>query len=302
MNADGTYNNAGALVSTDITPGTNYNSLTTGQTTMQITWSDAIIANTSYQGSPATGTPTFVAAYVEDDCTNNIKVFQIAHINAFTVDIINYNGTTPLTWDQKDNQCIDKVTSATYNATSYEMDYEYGVNIFIYEVIAANFTSSYTPHFTLSGLNANQTYDLQWTYDAPSSWGAGTVWNDVTINASGDLATTSGGTVSTSSTDTSNGVSIYVRLTVTNNNFENNVVDNPTGIAITLAVDGQNSANVWDIDNWDETNSTAICAQTSAADQEDKAIQDLLPRPSVSEGTTSVITPNIGLIPDNSQN
>jgi hypothetical protein len=302
IKTDGTLNTTGALVSPDIVSGTNYNVLTTDQKTMQITWSDNIIANTSYRGKPSTGTPTFVAAYVEDGCTNNIKVFQIDPINAFTVDILNYDGTTALTWDKKDDQCIDDVSSAIYNMTSYEMEYKYGVNVFVYEVIAANFTSSYTPYFNLSGLNAKQTYDLQWTYDAPASWGSTTVWNDIVTGKSGDLSTTSGGTVSSKLTDTSGGVSIYVRLTVTNNNFENNVTDNPIGIDITLSVDGQNSASVWDIDNWDEANGTTACVQTSNADLEDKAIQTLLPRPAIKEGTSSTTTPNIGLIPDNSVN
>ena len=89
------------------------------------------------------------------------------------------------------------------------------------------------------------------------------------------------------SIDTSTGVSIYVRVTVTNNNFEGKADE-----TIVLALDGQNKDGEWDIKNSD-------CSNTSAADQDDKATQVLKARPEITGGTTSTIVTNVNLIPGN---
>lgn len=289
-----TYNNdaTNLLTVTDgdlIETSSNYNSAGTDNT-VSITWSDAILANTEYNTNP-----TFVATlYNNAVCADNLKVYQLDPIKAFTVDILNYDGTTPLAYDAVDDQCIDLVSKAFFNGTA--MEYEYGQNVFVYEVVAANFTGSYTPIFDLTGLasslNAAQTYTLEWTYDQPSTWGASTVFVDY-VNNPATL-------VETNEINTSTGVSIYVRLTVTNNNFELNATDNPTGLTFALAVDGLNSVGEYDVDNGDGTS----CDQTAitAADQADTAEQTLLPRPSLIEGTTSPTTPNTELIPGNEQN
>ena len=289
-----TYNNdaANLLTVTDgdlIDASTNYNTAATSNT-VTITWSDALLSNTVYNTNP-----TFVATlYNNVVCADNLKVYQLDPIKAFTVDILNYDETTALTYGALDDQCIDLVSSATFNGTT--MEYEYGENVFVYEVVAANFTGSYTPVFDLTGLtaalNAVQTYTLEWTYDKPSTWSASTVFVDYVTNP-----TT---VVTTNEKNTSTGVSIYVRLTVTNNNFELNATDNPTGLTFALAVDGLNSVSEYDVDNGDGTD----CDQTTvaAADQADIAEQTLLPRPSLIEGTTSTATPNIKLITGDEQN
>jgi hypothetical protein len=279
-----TYNNdashlltvaSGALIATS----TNYYTAGTANT-VNITWSDSILHNTVYNTNP-----TFVTTlYNNTACSDNLKVFQLDPVKAFTVDILNYDGTTALAYDAAASQCIDKVSKATFSGTA--MQYEYGTNIFVYEVIAANFTNRWTPTWNVTGLNGVQTYVLQWTYDKPNTWNASTVWHAAT-----DVVTTN-------ATDTSTGVSIYVRLTVTNHNFEDNATDHPTGLTFALAVDGQNSVGDWDIDNGTGTS----CNAATTADQKDTASQTLLPRPSLQEGTTSPTAPNQRLIPGNSQN
>jgi hypothetical protein len=155
------------------------------------------------------------------------------------------------------------------------MEYEYGTNIFYYEVVAANFSESYKPFLTFSGLDPVQSYKIEWTYKS-----------DFT-NLS---AYTSGSTVvATDVADNSTGVSIYVKVTVVNHNYE--------GIAdkkVTLTLDGQNKDGSWDI-----VNSTA--AETSAADNNDFAIQTLKARPGVT-GTTTAATAPTNIIPGNESN
>ena len=98
--------------------------------------------------------------------------------------------------------------------------------------------------------------------------------------------------VDPSVTSTANGVSVYIRVIITNNNYE--------GInlrTIRLAADGQNSVGTWDI-----VNSTTECTATTAADMHDFAEQDLKPRPTVPSTTTSPISPNQQLVTGNEQN
>ncbi|WP_423130329.1 hypothetical protein [Gaoshiqia sp. Z1-71] len=303
-----TYNTATALTTADgdlIATSGNYANSATDATTVAITWTDAILSNTVYQGTPSTTepSPTFVVAYVSGACSDNLKVFEINPIEAFTVDIRNIDNETlgSLDYDTETDQCIDDVSSATY--VSGAMQYEYGWNTFVYEVIAANFSNYYTPIFNLSGLGDTQTAVIEWTTSAPADWATAT-WvpydqteTDVTALPRVNVETT---------TNTSIGVSIYVRVTVTNNQFENNANDLPNGIDITLAVDGVNSVGTYDVNNWIESATPGTyelaCAPTTAPDQADTAVQTLLPRPAVTEGTTSAIGNPGGLIPGDETN
>lgn len=281
------YNNATDALAVDpselLGTSANYNVSTTDGNTVEITWSDAILSNTAYQTNP-----TFVAVYYNNSavgCADNLKVYEIAPVNAFTVDILNYDHTNlsaPLAYDATDSQCIADVSSATYSGGA--MQYLYGENVLVYEVVAANFTSSYTPTFAVSGLNPVQTYALEWTYDPPATWNASTVFTDYVANPTTAVTTTE--------TNTSAGVSIYVRLTITNNNFEG-----LSALPVTLAVDGQNSIGEWDVDNGDGT----ICNVTTAADQADTAIQTIEARPTITPVTSSTIAPTT-IVPGDEQN
>jgi hypothetical protein len=236
---------------------------------VQITWSDAVLSATD----PATS-PTFVAALTEatgTNCANNFNAWQLVPINAFTVDIQNMDHTTKAAkgYDAAgiESQCFDMVRSAAWNAG--QMQYNFGTNVLYFEVVAANFTGSWTPTFNLSGLINNQTAVIEWDV-------VKTFTNPVTVTSGVASATP----VTTTETNTSTGVSIYVRVTVSNNRFE--------GLAatpITLAVDGQNSVGKWDVIN-------ATCTETTGVDQNDTAIQTLDPRP-----TLTPVAPSAPFVP-----
>ena len=237
-----------------LTASANYG-LTGATDNVTITWSDAILSATT----PAS--PTLVAVNQQGTCTNNFKAWSIIPTMAFTVDITNIKNDTKasLAYDAATNQCFDVVRSAIFNAGSSTMEYDFGTQILYYEVIAANFTNSWTPTFVLSGLGNGQTTVIEWAYDVAFS-------APVTTVTSGAASPSP---VTTAVTNTKDGVSIYVRVTISNKTFE--------GIAatpITLAVDGQNSAGLWDVVN-------TPCTDPKAADQNDVAIQTLDPRPTI---------------------
>jgi len=248
----------------------NYGDVATSDK-VTITWSDAILANTTYNSNP-----TFVAVhYSGTACADNMKAYQIDPIQAFVVDIKNIEdgAKSILGYDVAESQCIANIASATFDGTG--MLYDYGVDTLYYEVVAANFTGSWDPTFVVSGLLASQASTLEWTYAQPSTWDALTVWNPENT------------LVSTNETNTSAGVSIYVRLIVANNKYEG-----LTASTIRLAVDGENSLGHWDVVNAD-------CSSPNAADLADFAEQTINPRPKITAGTSSAIGPNTTLIPAN---
>ena len=228
-----------------------------GDGTVSITWSDAVLSGTN------AASPTFVAVMKDGDCTNNFEAWAIDPIEAFTVDILNLEDASqnPLAYDAQDDQCYDVVNNATYDAGSGQIIYDFGTQVLYYEVIAANFSGSYTPTFTLSGLQTGQTATIEWAYDKAFT-------SPVTVTS----GTASATPVTTSLPETYQGVSIYVRVTIANQTYEG-LSDTP----ITLAVDAQNSVGDWDIDNGDGS----LCVATSGADQADTAIQNLTARPDV---------------------
>lgn len=251
----------------------NYGVTTNAGNIVTITWSDAILSATKYQV-----TPTFVAVHYDAPaagCADNIKVFELDPINQFTVDIKNLNSTfLTQTYGTTVSSCSADVASATYTAT--KMVYDYGVNYLYYEVVASNFSAEWKPTFAVTAKGATQSTTIEWTYqDLTTTPPTGaTVWNAATASVTTNVA------------DTSTGVSIFVRVTVQNNNYENNATAHPAGTDITLAVDGQNSVGTWDI-----VNSAVACTQAVGADQNDKATQVLLPRPEIPFAAPTTISP-----------
>lgn len=266
----------------DVVAASSAYGASTATSNVDITWSSTLLLGTSYQGAVSSKSPTFVVVQFDPtsgSCANNLKVYELNPKNGFMVDIRNLNNATFAKAAYDDNtsiiQCIDKVSKAAYNSATHKMEYEYGTNIFYYEVVASNFSESYKPFLTFKGLDPVQSYKIEWTYKS-----------DFTSLS----AYTSGTTVvATDVTDNSTGVSIYVKVTVTNNNYE--------GIAdkkVTLSLDGQNKDGSWDI-----VNSTA--AETTTADLNDFAVQTLKSRPGVT-GTTTAATAPINIIPGNESN
>lgn len=256
-----------------LTASTNY-ATADASDLVKITWSDAIISGTT----PAA--PTFVAVNQDGTCTNNFKVWTITPIKAFTVDIQNMNNSTVLSsgYGINEEQCFDQVRGAKYNAGT--MEYDYGTQVLYFEVIAANFTSSWIPTFTLAGLGNGQTAVIQWDYT--KTFNSGIAGAPYTV-ASGTASVTP---VSTALTSTTSGVSIYVRVTITNSTFEGLGL-----LPITLTVDGVNSAGEWDIENNTLSNPGPLCNLTIGADNMDVATQTLKPRPTVNAVAPAPFTP-----------
>lgn len=268
--------NGGAVVAA----ATNYMDNADGDTsptTTNITWtSDGLAANTP---PLATDPPTLfvVVQYTAPTtaCANNLKVYPIRPINAFVVDIMNMTPggvQTPSGYGVDETQCYPGVQSANWQAApapNGSIVYDFGVSYLYYEVIAANFTVSYTPQFQIANLQGNQTADIDWGYTlgAYTTNVATGVGNG--IHASPDVLT--------NVTNTSTGVSIYVRVTIHNANWEGLAQD-----PIDLAVDAVNSAGQDDVNN-------ATCLVNTPF--EDNATQNLARRPTVTEVAPNVFLP-----------
>jgi hypothetical protein len=261
---------------------------------IDITWSPAILAATDYQGDPtnwATAsalnkTPTFVAVMATGDCNNNVQIYEIDPTPSFTVDIANIDPATKATktdWANQDvEQCVDNVRGATYSAAK-EITMDYGTNTLYFEVISANFVTSWKPTFqiiagslsTVAG--REQTADISWYYDMTNAQ-AGT--NAIGTHAGLADGAIVGGAAETAlvtaSTNTSAGVSIFVKVVVHNQKHETIALNQ-----FTLAVDGQDATNQWDLVNAD-------CTTPAGADINDVATHDITPRPQINNALAPV--------------
>jgi len=202
-------------------------------------------------------------------CANNLKAYQLLPKNAFTVDIRNVksNGLAPLDYGASDAQCYADIVSANYDIPTAKMVFDYGVNKMYYEIIAANFSGSFTPSFKLTGLNSGQSALVEWTVD--KTFASGLTALGAAQNATtGTALNFSGTAVNTDVTNTTVGVSIYVRVTINNGLYEGLNDD-----AISLAVEAVNDSGDADIDN-------TSCA-APAATFEDIATQTLNKRPTL---------------------
>ena len=281
------YNSASALgIAIDelIAHSADYNVNTNGDGSIDITWSSALLNGTVYQT-----TPTFVVAYYVDPtgCTDNIKIWELDPLNGFTVDILSINPETfgVVAYDgDAPEQCPDIVRGATY--VSGAMQYNYGTNYIYYEFVAANFSEYWIPYFDLLNLVGTQVATYEYTFATPDTWEATPpTW---TTLESGVTQIPIDDTV----VNTDEGVSVFVRVTIANNQYEN-----LAGQTLTMVLDGKNAEDIWDVRNDD-------CSEPvpNTDDQNDTADQVITPRPSVEEGTTSPITPNIEMVPGNEEN
>jgi hypothetical protein len=255
--ADGTTIMSGA---------TNYRTLGSGAAspnTTNVTWTSA-----GLKGVDATTNPLFmVLEYKGPTCSNNMKVYQILPQNAFTVDILNLKNTdrTALAYGATDAQCYADIASAKF--VSPNMVYDYGVNKMYYEVVAANFTKAFTPSFKLTGLKTGQSALVEITVDKTFATGL-TALGAAQAATTGTALNFAGQVVNTTVANTTLGVSVFVRVTITNGLYEGLTDD-----AIALAVEAVNDSAEPDIDN-------ATCA-APASTYEDVATQTLNMRPTV---------------------
>lgn len=272
---------AGGALTTNIEPdgGTSlylldaedaaYNTTTT-QTSIDISWQ-------SFDGST---TEVLLVAFIagEDGCSDNIEVWRIEPVFAFTLDIAGLmdDGTTDYDGNPNANECASPVYSASYDGTNLTMDY--GENYIYYVVNAANFVNSWQPTFTVENNTTETTVtvatDVTWAYpdDAISSAGA---WNAATDPV---LAQDASGAVGDA------GECIIVRVHLDHGGAENDaaVADRHitlgvNGIMYSAATSDYSDTNLTDLD----PGTTSPCTNTVT----DQAQYDLTPRPNVTEVT-----------------
>jgi len=238
---DGEYMDVDA---NDVTAGVYANPDNT-QASITITWQNYVYDPTQ---------PLFVVVNVDGDngiCSaiNNIKVYRIDPLFAFTLDIDNLNqdGTnhTSDVYGDEIEDCISVVQSAYYDQANGCVVYDYGADTLFYEVIAANWYDKWQLSVQLSGLNSveGQTAEIDWTY-APTDrtgldlYNNATTWYEVGSSIAADGSWTSSTLVESQNTTTgavsSDGESIFVRLVVIHGAASEGIDDQ----TITLAVDG----------------------------------------------------------------
>jgi hypothetical protein len=143
------------------------------------------------------------------------------------------------------------------------MTYDYGTDTLFYEFVAANFTDYWIPTFAVTGLDVVQTFTYDYTYDLPTTWNASTVWTPLASAVTH---------IETDEPSTEDGVSVFVRVTIANNDFENLL-----GQVATMTLDGQNAEDQWDVVN-------ATCVDPDAADFNDITLQTVTERPTLTPG------------------
>ena len=271
--------------------GTGYNDPITGAATLSLTWKAFTID---------VAKPVFVVIQVKNTAvggcpSNNLKVFKILPVNAFTLDIANVGAdkTTVAAYETSINRCISPVVSATYDATAPEgVLYDYGVDYLYYVVTAANFSTSWKPSLKITVIDAKETVTaVEWfrptdaafaTAEAmPLVAGVYTATNPVTA-----LATS--GTVGTA------GECIVIRVTIDHTNGANQY-QGLTDETITVAVDGKTqlaSTPVGDVHFSKTVGNAADCGIEDGFNN-DIATQVLLARPDI----TAPTMPAPGMLP-----
>ncbi|MDD2306715.1 MAG: hypothetical protein PHP53_18590 [Prolixibacteraceae bacterium] len=233
--------------------------------TVSITWESTGLAEVI---ADPTNKKLFVAIEYAGtaNCTNNnLQVWEINPINAFTLDVYNTDGTAVLgAAGATASTCYSSVASASYAAgTPGTINIDYGTNTITYEIVAANFTGSFSSTIQVSGLQPGQTADISWGYDIALSKSNAPIQSGVGNGTYGPIQA-----VIDPTTDTGTGVSIFVTLTIHNNNWEGQLADDP----ITLAATATNAAGQNDV--------ASDCADDPGFS--DSAANTLLRRPNIS--------------------
>ncbi len=247
--------------------GLGLNSVDNNPSTIEIVWNSIGLSRVDY--SSDTKSPLFVGVFYdgpEDGCGKNIQAFKISPVIAFTLDITNVskieNGYKSLGYGENLQLCPADPMGSEYDYGSDRIVMNYGTNTLMYEVIAANFTGSFNSYFSLEGLSEGQTADIYWGYSPEAANNA--IATGVTDNWS--MERNDAIVASTNESNTSNGVSIFVKLEIHQNKYEG-----LTGNTITLKVDGFSNGNL------DDVNESCIVEGNFA----DQSTQNLLPRPSI---------------------
>jgi hypothetical protein len=265
----------------------------TSQLSMDLTWKSIAYVATQ---------PIFVVINVINDdgsCSpNNLKVYEIVPMNAFTLDIANINGgATQSGYGTNIDRCISKILSAKYNTADKKIEYDYGADTLNYEVVAANWSGQWKPSVQLTGIDPKETVTVEWS--TTKKFDAGTV-HAMTGSAVGTGSTAaiyaSADNVSTSLPSVgSTGESIFIRV-VLDHTTPTLMYEGITDEQIALAIDGElyaeTAPGTWTATTLHDVhynNGTAPTCTTPAEDlyANDIATQTVKARPEVTASNPS---------------
>ncbi len=264
-----------ALVSPDggplmnVTGGSDYNVVYPDGGTLpfiEITWN-------AFAYDPSA--PVFVGILVVGEngsCTpNNMKIFKIEPLHAFTLDIANVQaGAIVDGYGTNVDNCIADIVSAEINATFDAVQYDFGQNTLYYAVAAANWSTAWQLSARFDNLQPGQTVTLEWATDIAFTTphfigtGAGT-------HVSTDLVTPQSGTSVGAAGET-----IYIRAIINHGNTWEGLQD----VQYTLAVNGVLTDGTDPlVGAWYDIDYTS-CAQV---DFDDEAFQTIKARPTIND-------------------
>lgn len=217
----------------------HYNALTPGANSIVLSWQSFVLNPGDY---------VFVVVYVENErtdaptcTTNNIKIYRIQPLHAFTLDIANVDSTASAIAAANFPTCIDDVQSAVFDpafGTDGGVVYNFGQNVLYYAVAAANFSGQYNLQAQFNGLQGptgagavGQVAAIYWDY-TPLGNGNGpfAVTNGTTLDLGDVEAQDPTGTVG------SDGEMIYIKVVINHNSFE--AANNLDEYAYTFAING----------------------------------------------------------------
>lgn len=280
--------------------GTGYNDATTGTAQLSLTWK-------SFAYNPAQ--PVFVVIQVKntssgtDACVSqNLKVYKIQPLNAFTLDIANQNATqvTQPGYGTNIPRCISDIVSSTYvpessvGAGDDGILYDFGQDVLYYEVVAANWSEAWRPSVMLSGFDPLEHVTVEYSTDA--AWTTPVAMTDA---GGGLYTTTTTVTPASGSFVGSAGQSIFIRVTLDHSDLVNPSALGLTDQTIVLAVDGvtvpASGTGVGDV-HTDPGGTPSTCPWVDAF-ANDIATQTLKARPDVISNTGLPVLPFLPVRP-----
>jgi hypothetical protein len=173
------------------------------------------------------GEYVFVGIFVEDvnGCSNNLKVYRIRPVHAFTLDLANVNFVGNTLGGDDFAQCVSDIESAIFDP-NFGADggivYDFGENTLYYVVAAAYFSTSYRLQAIFNGLadatpsgTLGQTAMIYWDYTLAG----------LTANPNGQ-AITNGATITVGNVNALDspvgaaGEMIFIKIVISNNHYE----------------------------------------------------------------------------------
>lgn len=204
---------------------THYNAVTADANSINLTWKSFTMDTNEY---------VFVVIYVQNTApgngciTDNLKVYRIRPLHAFTLDIANVdrvtNGLAPANFEQ----CVSEVNSAIFDPTANGgnggVSYDFGRDSLFFVVAAANFTGSYQLSVRFDGDPLQAATPLGTTGQVATLY-QGSTWNDVLTATTGGVSLLNGTTgvnfvVNNTGSVGPAGLMHYLKVVIEHNRFE----------------------------------------------------------------------------------